>query len=48
MRRKFIRNQLRKQVGSKNLKWAWERFQMKKYEGEEYHKVCRGYSRRGK
>lgn len=48
MQRKFNRNSLRKLVGNKddNLQMAWQRFQMNKY-GEDYHKICRGYSKRG-
>lgn len=48
MQRKFNRDQLRKQVGNRNLRNAWQSFQMCKYKGESYHEICRGYSRRNK
>ena len=37
--RKFRRDSLRKNVGSRNLKMAWENYQMEKY-GDEYKAVC--------
>ena len=39
MLRKFRRDNLRKKVGGKNLKNAWESLQMEKY-GKDYKKVC--------
>lgn len=40
MIRKFRRNQLRKRVGNRNMKSAWERLQRKIY-GYSYKKVCK-------
>lgn len=39
MLRKFKRDQLRKEVGNRNLKDTWRRFQMRKY-GKNYLKIC--------
>lgn len=40
MERKFRRNQLRKEVGNRNLQSSWERFQREKY-GQGYKSICR-------
>lgn len=39
MKRKFIRDVIRKEVGNKNLRDMWKSFQLEKY-GEDYLKVC--------
>jgi len=39
MKRKFIRDHIRKEVGNKNLKDMWKQFQKEKY-GDDYKKVC--------
>lgn len=39
MIRKMRRDYLRKQVGNKNLKFAWKRYQMKKYK-KLYKYIC--------
>ena len=39
MQRKFTRDNLRKKVGNKNLREAWEMFQKNKY-GRFYKEVC--------
>ena len=38
--RKLKRDKLRKKVGNKNLKLAWENYQKKKY-GKDYRKICK-------
>lgn len=40
MQRKFNRDSLRKEVGNRGLKWAWMRFQQKKY-GWRYDKITK-------
>lgn len=45
MQRRFRRDQIRKEVGNKNLPLAWQRFQMEKYK-HKYHEISRGIKRR--
>ncbi len=40
MIRKFKRNVLRKRVGNRNLKSAWERYQRNRYK-EHYTEICK-------
>lgn len=40
MKRKFQRDKLRKKVGAKGLKEAWQRHQEKRY-GHRYDVICR-------
>lgn len=39
MNRKFIRDKIRRDVGNKNLRTAWENHQRKKY-GNKYFEKC--------